>query len=74
MTIPQLKGKQKTAVNMVKNMMIAEKNGNIKKAQSEYNKLMKWCEKNNINFNNTIKGAKQWIEKYDIAMAMNGYN
>lgn len=62
---------KKKIINIVENILLARRNGNIKREQHYYNLFMEFCEKHNINQENAFEGAKNHL-KTRIAPIMNG--
>ena len=63
---------QDTAIKLVKNILIARRNGHIGDEQAAYDKLTEFCDKNNLQFDNVFDGARAVLRK-SIANQMNGF-
>ncbi len=66
------KTQQKQVLKLVSNLLTAKRNGNIKREQSEYEKLYSWCEKNHYDIESTIKVCTDYLKRNNIAANMNG--
>jgi len=60
-----------TILKIVQSLLVAERNNNIIHAEKKYKKLQDFCEKNNINFNNALNGAKKHLS-FKISNIMQG--
>jgi len=60
------------AIRLVKNLLQARRNGRVDKEQFHYEKLVKFCQKNNVDFQNTLDGATKYLKQNSIAAHMNG--
>lgn len=43
-------------LKIVQAMLVAERNNNLKISDKYYHRLLSFCEQNNINFDNALKG------------------
>jgi hypothetical protein len=50
------------ARRLVKNLLMAKRNGHIKSEQAAHEKLRDWCTKHNVNMENAIKGVGRELE------------
>jgi hypothetical protein len=58
-------------IKTVESLLYARRNNNIKLEQKYYDELREYCEKHNINFENSYDGAVNELKKR-IAPCMNG--
>jgi 2-hydroxy-3-keto-5-methylthiopentenyl-1-phosphate phosphatase len=63
---------KKQAIKLVKEVLIHRRNNHIKQEQKAHEKLLQFCEKHNLEFNNVFEGARKEIRK-SIANQMNGF-
>jgi hypothetical protein len=60
------------AIKLVKEILIHRRNNHVKKEQIAHEKLLQFCEKNNLDFKNVFTGARKKIQK-SIANQINGF-
>lgn len=63
--------KQKQGIKLVSNLLTARRNGNVKREQTEYEKLLTFCENNNFDFDNVLIGGTKWLKQNSIGATMN---
>jgi len=71
MNTKKISGKQKQAIALVKNLLLGRRNNNVRQEQIAYDKLVKWCEKNNLDMENVITGATRALQG-SISASMGG--
>lgn len=64
--------KRDKAIKLVKSILIARRNNNIKAEQSGYEQFTEFCERNDLDFQVTFDGARAILCK-SIANQMNGF-
>ncbi len=65
------KAKQEKAVRLVKNILQARRNQNLKAETTAHRKLVDWCQEENFDFDHVYDGAVRRL-KTSIAAMMNG--
>jgi len=63
-----------SAVALVRNLLHAQRTGNVKREQAQHEKLEWFCTKHNLDFTTTLEGAKSWLGRNSVAAVMNGLN
>lgn len=64
--------KQKQAIKLIRNLLTAKRNGNVKREQTEYDKLYDFCGTNDFDFDNVLVGGTKWLKQNSIGANMNG--
>jgi hypothetical protein len=57
---------QTAAVRMVKALLIARRNNNVKQEQHAYEKLWQWTQKKGYDFTEVYEGTVRHLKKYHI--------
>ena len=50
-------------LKLVQNILVAERNDNMNRAYLAHQKLYDFCQKNNINLENALEGAKKILKQ-----------
>jgi hypothetical protein len=61
-----------TAIRLVKDLLIARRNGNIAREQVAYDKLYTFCVKHNFDFSTLIEDVSRYLKRTSIAANMGG--
>ena len=54
-------------IKLTENMLLARRTGNLKKEQSELEKMKAFCEKENIDYKDAFDFGKSWLKKNKIS-------
>jgi hypothetical protein len=68
-----MKGETNKALKVIRDLLIARRQGQVMREQSAYNRLVIICRRNGWDFSDTLTRGSEHIRRTDVAAIMQGW-